>query len=507
MIERDDVWHITREYAGLAEAGGLKDVPKGLAKASCALGLKAAVILPFYGFISHQHRQLERVISCQIFLGNEAHQVQIFRLKDEGVIVYLVASHVFQNKNRPYTYRNDPAHPDGVGHHDSHEMNLILQKSVIALAHWLGAPKAIHLHDGHTAYLPAIVACLPIAHVLKKSFFLLTIHNAGAGYHQSIPHPAHASWLTGLPIEVLNQGLVHGMSNPIALASRYATITTVSPAYAENLMSEACSEQTGGLSSFFAQHQVKVLGIYNGVDLDEVNARSGAGGCFKSYDPMNDAQTQEQKLRLYDEVRAFKGDVYCQVHGALPEQASGPVFSWQGRFAAQKGVGVLINAIRAVLMRTSALFVVMGQGAGELEQLMIELVNEPQSGGRMLYIQGYETCLSKKIVAVGHFFLLSSLYEPCGLSDLYAMAMGTIPISHATGGLLKTMDGETGLLYSPLASLDQAIERAVIIYQDNHRFLTMRHTTYQQVCLHFSWHKVMKERYLPLYRQLQGVQA
>jgi starch synthase len=505
VMKRDDVWHVTREYAGLAEAGGLKDVPKGLAKASCALGLKVAVILPFYGFITHEQRQLVSVLSCQIFLGEEAHQVQIFRLTDEGVTIYLVASHCFQNKNLPYTYRNDPAHSDGIGHQDSHEMNLILQKSVIVLAHWLGAPKVVHLHDGHTAYLPAMVAHLPIARVLKASAFLLTIHNGGVGYHQSIPHPAYASLLTGLPLEVINQGLVYGMSNPLALASAYAIIITVSPAYANDLMSVAHSAQTGGLSVFFAEHKIKVLGIYNGVDLTEVDARQGAGGCFLPYDPLNNDEVLKHKQWLYQELLTYESNEHCWVHGTLPAQRNQPVFSWQGRFVAQKGVDVLMSAIREVLAHTQALFVVMGQGDSELEQQMIELTHEPQVRGHVLYIQGYETCLSKKIVALGDFFLLSSLYEPCGLSDLYAMAMGTIPIGHATGGLLKTMDGKTGLLYSPLASLSQAIERAITeIYNDNNHFFNMRQAAYCQVCTHFSWDGVMKEHYLLLYRQ-QGV--
>jgi starch synthase len=115
---------------------------------------------------------------------------------------------------------------------------------------------------------------------------------------------------------------------------------------------------------------------------------------------------------------------------------------------------------------------------------------------------GYDRSLAARIYAAGDFFLIPSRYEPCGLTDYYAQLMGNVPIVHAVGGLVKTVDGKFGLSYlGGQRELTYAIRRALKIYrEEGQRTLRkIQAAAVKNIRANFTWDRVLERRYLPIY--------
>ncbi|MCK5194227.1 MAG: glycogen/starch synthase, partial [Desulfobulbaceae bacterium] len=165
-----NIWLITREYDGLAGAGGLKDVCRQLAQ-ELSRSAKVSVCLPLYGFMTPQaygFRLLDQFQVDMNYVGEERREdVRIWCKQTKSdknhLTLYLVDSPRYQEKKSIYTYTleeeaEDPTHVQGSGHYDYFAMNILLQKSAISLMLLLNErPDVIHCHDGHTALIPAMV--------------------------------------------------------------------------------------------------------------------------------------------------------------------------------------------------------------------------------------------------------------------------------------------------------------------------------------------------------------
>mgnify|MGYP001127666871 CR=1 FL=1 len=217
------VWHVSRECDGVAEAGGLKDVVAGLSAALAAAGFDASVVLPRYGFIDLEELGAAHTgIGFDLEMGTgaggsatggatgtTAERVEVFHCRRQGVKIYLLDCERSRSKGAIYTYtaeeeRDDPKRLKGTGHWDAHHLNLILQRGALELARIAGPPDVFHCHDGHSAFLPAILKnCSPYREELGRCRSLITIHNAGRGYHQEIHDLGLAAALTRLPEAVL----------------------------------------------------------------------------------------------------------------------------------------------------------------------------------------------------------------------------------------------------------------------------------------------------------------
>jgi starch synthase len=194
--------------------------------------------------------------------------------------------------------------------------------------------------------------------------------------------------------------------------------------------------------------------------------------------------------------------------GPLRDAPSTPLFSFVGRFASQKGVDILAGAAARLLGRKADLrFLVLGQGEPALEERLVELATGPAGKGRFCLLLGFNSLAAKYCYAAGDFFLVPSLYEPCGLTDLYAQLMGSLPVVHRVGGLVKVRHGETGYSYeehSPEA-LCRAIEEAAADYRRRpERLEGMRRLAFAEVLERFTWDRVLARGYLPLYRELRA---
>jgi len=531
------VWHVSRECDGIAEAGGLKDVVAGLSAALAAEGIPSAVVLPRYGFIDLAGLNAEPTgIQFDLQMPADAgasadagvpaadaaresgdiEHVEVFHLRRLGVDVYLLDSARTRSKRAIYTYtageeREDPRRRKGTGHWDAHYLNLILQRGALELARIAGPPDVFHCHDGHSAFLPAILrACSPYREELGGCRALITIHNAGRGYHQEIHDPHLAASLTGLPAEVLSAGTVDEAVDPFLVGAVYAPINTVSEGYAAEINSGQLEELTGGLGAAFKARGVKLLGITNGIAPRAFDPRyPDHSGLPFAFDPARGELSGKLRCRerFFDLLSGGQSApelAGLEIFGSLDSAVDRPLYTFVGRLTGQKGVDILAGALDRYLSSGADLqFLILGQGEKVIEEHLLELTRRPQAEGRICLLIGYNGQAAKYVYGCGDFFLVPSQYEPCGLTDLFAQMMGNLPIVHAVGGLVKVLPGVTGYSYKEhsVEALVAAIAEALSDYKANPgRLDRLRRRAFNEVYDHYTWEKVMKEGYLPLYR-------
>ena len=163
------------------------------------------------------------------------------------------------------------------------------------------------------------------------------------------------------------------------------------------------------------------------------------------------------------------------------------------------------EAIRA-LVSTSAgcRFVVLGQGEKEMEAMLANLAAQFSATGRLTFIGRYDSPLASLIYAGSDFFLIPSAYEPCGLTDFIAQLMGSIPVVHRVGGLVKVRDGETGFSYAEhsAAALLSSIQRTAGLYRRDPLMLEgIRRRAFSEIFSRHTWDRVLSDGYLPLYEK------
>ncbi|MGO9310168.1 MAG: glycogen synthase [Spirochaetia bacterium] len=503
------VWHVSREYAGVAEAGGVKDVVRGLAEAHARSGGSPTVVLPMYGFIPRELGAGAPVASFTLFLpdqdkGNELFEekVSIHEARLAGVRLLLVRSPRYSALRDVYTYtaadeRENHWRKRGTGHWDFHQLNLILQRAALESALVLDEiPDIFHCHDGHTAFLPALLREDPrFAGPFRGSAAVVTIHNAGKGYHQEVWDPDFATILTGLPADVLSRGLLNGTVDPFLLAGGYARLVTVSEQYARELLAESEDELAGGLGRALQERGIPLAGITNGIDPTPWDPRTPErAGIPFGFDPSNGLLEGKTRCR----------QALMEKFGIPADRAmQSPLYAFVGRLTGQKGIDVLFHALKRLLKgRTERRFFVVGTGEKEKESMLVSLAAEPAAAGRLVFLARFDPALASLVYASSDFFLVPSAYEPCGLTDFIAQIFGSLPIVHHVGGLVKIRDGETGFSYREQRpeELIASVERTTRIYVDQPALLDrIRRTAFEEIFSRHTWDRVLADSYFPLY--------
>ena len=504
------VWHVTREYAGLAEAGGVKDVVRGLADALVRRGVSTTVVIPLYGFLARQVGERRPVTSFTMSLpdqdkANELFEehVRISQSEMQGVRLLLVESPRFSSLRDVYTYTaQDEAENEwrkkGTGHWDAHQLNVLLQRAALEAAAGLGESQVLfHCHDGHTAFLPALMRESPaFVEPFRLSASVVTIHNAGKGYHQEVWSPEFAALLTGLPPSVLEKGVLGGTVDPLLLAGSYSLLCTVSEQYARELLAEKGDEVSGGLGRACRERGIPLAGITNGIDPTPWDPRFPEQSALPvRFDPSTGdlAGKREYRRTLGDRLNIPRG----------PAEERLPLYAFVGRLTEQKGVDILFSSIKEILFQEdSPLFVVLGSGEKQREDMFAQLAVQPWTRGRLCFVPRYDPALAKLIYAASDFFLIPSVYEPCGLTDFISQILGSIPIAHHVGGLVKVRDGQTGFSYneqSPAALSAVLKKTAGMFVSDPSALDAIRRRAFSEIFSAHTWDKVLEEGYLPLY--------
>ena len=534
-----DLWMVSREYDGLAGAGGVKDVCRQLAETLVAeAGLRVTVVLPRYGFMDAGKLGFSPLVLTNgrqpDICGDWSHQdcvlamdypdqerretVSFLEQRRKGVRVILVESARFVEKMGVYTYTareeaRESWKKKGSGHYDYFAMNILLQKAALAvMIHLDERPDVIHCHDGHAATLAALMRELPgQRHYFSRSGVVVTIHNAGIGYHQEIADIPFAHAVTGLPVSVIEDGMLGKQFDPFVAASGYAVMNTVSENYARELQETEEDARTGWLGHYLLARRVRLAGVTNGINPDDFNPEQAPRlGLAAPFNPRT-GDLAGKRLCKEDVLSACSGETRWQnveQIGSLQMESDLPLFTFIGRMSAQKGVDVLSASLNLLSQKARLQLLILGSGDPSLETAVTKLAAGQDTHCRVCYLKGYDPLLANRIYAAGDFFLIPSLYEPCGLTDYIAQLMGNLPIVHLVGGLVKVKDGKTGFGYTEhsAAALASTMERAMSIFtHDRKRIRSMQQAAVDNIFLHHTWKQAMAG-YLDLYEQA-GIMA
>ncbi len=540
MIEKKNspirsVWLITREYDRLAGAGGVKDVCRQLAEAMARRGDCAVrVVLPRYGFMDPSRlgfalfgpgdsigriagRRYEQVFDVDMNYATEERRetVAVWTSTINKVTVFLVEAERFATKRGVYTYTEEDEQEvewqaAGVGHFDYFAMNVLLQKAALDLMILFDEkPDIVHCHDGHAAILPAMMRENPgLRPYFRNTGALVTVHNAGLGYHQEVDDLEFARAITGLPRRVIMGSRLVDSFDPFLAASEYAVLNTVSENYGRELQETPEDARTGWLGHALMKRGVRLSGITNGIDPATFDSTQPEQlGLAAAFDIRAGEMAGKKRCKqaLLEQIAATHPNWgRVKQFGTLVIDEQAPLFTFIGRLTAQKGVDILIETFTELLSQSGPWqVVVFGSGAPELEKQIETLATSEHGWGKICFLRGYDPLLANQVYAAGDFFLIPSRYEPCGLTDYIAQLLGNLPIVHRVGGLVKVLDEQTGFAYSENtpAAFSAAIIRAQSVYfNEPGRIQAMQRAAVDRIDQYYTWEKVMDGYYL-LYQQ------
>ncbi|KAM1592686.1 hypothetical protein EV2_037580 [Malus domestica] len=454
------VVHIAAEMAPVAKVGGLGDVVAGLGKALQKKGHLVEIILPKYDCM--QYDRVPDLMALDVVLESYF-DGRLFKNKVwvgtvEGLPVYFI----------------EPLHPDKFfwrgqfyGERDDFKRFSFFSRAALELLLQSGKkPDIIHCHDWQTAFVAPLYWDLYAPKGLNSGRICFTCHNF------EYQGTARASELAscGLDVHQLNRpdrmqdNSAHDRINAVKGAVVFSNIvTTVSPTYAQEVRT---AEGGHGLHSTLNFHSKKFVGILNGIDADAWNPATDA--YLKVQYSANDRQGKaENKEALRRILRLSSADVKRPLVGCIT------------RLVPQKGVHLIRHAIYRTL-ELGGQFVLLGSSPVHHIQREFEgIASHFANHDHIRLILKYDDSLSHTIYAASDMFIIPSIFEPCGLTQMIAMRYGSIPIARKTGGLNDSVfdvDDDTVPLqfrngYSFLTpdeqGLNGAMERAFDLYTNN----------------------------------------
>lgn len=478
------VLHVAAEIFPLVKTGGLADVLGALPQALIEEGADVRLLLP--GLPQILDAVLSPVTVCEIGAVFGAARVRLIRahMPFSQVPVYVVdAPYFYRRSGNPYQSSTGAEWPDN------------LQR--FALLGWVAAqlaagaldddwvPDVMHAHDWHAGMACAYVA----QHMPTRAVSVFTVHNLA---YQGLFSLADFH-LLGLPGRFAAPSALeyHDQVSFMKAGLKFAAaITTVSGSYAREI---ATPEFGCGLEGVIRSRAGDVFGVLNGVD-------------YAVWNPERDSGI----AATYSASR-LDGKALCkaglQAEMGLAQRADAPLFGVVSRLTSQKGLD-LVLAVLPELLQAGAQLVVQGSGDSALETAFLAAAqNHPQQIAVRI---AYDEALAHRVISGADGLFMPSRFEPCGLTQLYALRYGCLPLVHGVGGLADTVvdasesnlqtDRATGFSFSEASpqALAAATARALELYTQPARWQQiMRRAMAQE----FSWN-VAARTYLSLYRSL-----
>jgi starch synthase len=464
---------VSSEATPFAKSGGLADVVGALPAALRKLGHEVAVVLPRYRRIPWDDTE-SAYDNMQLFAGPHPWRVDVRTLVRAGVRYYFV--------EHPHLFDRDGLYAEhGHDYWDNHRRFAILSLAALGIAQTLFKPDVLHCHDWQAALAPVYrhdqQSANPLLFDLRT---VLTIHNLGyqGRFGENIwpDLGLNRGWFTSDKLEYY--GDVNFLKGGIMIAD---AITTVSPTYAKEIQTP---EGGFGLDGVLRSRSSLVSGILNGVDYHEWSPETDKHiAAHYSEDDLNGKHAC--KLDLLKEFRLPTDNPFRPLIGIV------------SRFAAQKGFD-LIAAAASFFAEEDVQLVVLGSGEHRYERIF----NEWQRWlpNKVGVFMGHNERLAHKIEAGADIFLMPSLYEPCGLNQIYSLRYGTVPVVRATGGLDDTIQEDTGFKFRNynVGELYDALRRAVGAYRNTDPWRDMMR---RGMAKDYSWDASARQ-YSALYKRL-----
>ncbi|MDP2138684.1 MAG: glycogen/starch synthase [Candidatus Didemnitutus sp.] len=466
------------EVDPFVKVGGLADMVGALPKEVAALGHDARVVCPLYGSTKRVGEWKARQEPLGVDVGAEARWARTWETALPGAEVpaYFIEHEEYFGRREVYSDAEDNVFRFA-----------FFCRAALALCEQLQwIPDVIHCHDWTTGLLPVMLNTTLRDSALGRSATVFTIHN--------IEHQGQAPFgivdFARLPVSEYRSDSLESRGHVNMLkAGLYhsSKITTVSPTYAREIRTR---EGSFGLDDVLRVRGADLMGILNGVDV-------------ANWDPATDTA-----LPANFSADKLEGKAVCKA--ALQKQLGlvvDPkiaVFGVVARLVHQKGLDLLAESVGHITERMQVQFAILGSGDARVENAF--RTGTERSAGKIGAHIGFDPRLARLIQAGSDFFVMPSRAEPCGLTQMYALRYGTVPVVRATGGLVDTVqdyvagaDQGTGFLFREAnsAALYQAIGRACATYYD--RPAELRAMQLRGMKVDFSW-QTNAARYVDSYR-------
>lgn len=484
-MDQMKIWFAASEVAPFVKTGGLADVAGSLPKALKKLGVDIRVVLPKYRQIPEEYTSKMRFLGyTYVDLSWRHEYCGVFTLDYEGVSFYFLDNEHYFNRDWYY------------GQPDDGERFTFFCKAVLEVLPVIGfKPWIIHCNDWQTGLVPVFLDA-HYRYFRNKGFYqtmhtIMTIHNLK---YQGIFPKDMMDEILGLSWDYFNQDAIefndhiNFLKAGIALSTK---VTTVSPTYAGEIQTDFYGEQISGITR---KRAGDLSGILNGIDYEENDPMTDK----RIYAPFSADDLQGKQVNKASLQRDLK----------LEENPDIPLIGLISRLVDQKGLD-LVDRMISELLNMDLQLVVLGTGERKYE----EMFKWAQGAfpGKMSANICYDAVLAQRIYAACDMFLMPSLFEPCGLSQIFSMRYGTVPIVRETGGLKDTVIPynqftETGTGFSfanyNAHEMKDAVARAIDLFRDKKKWNRL---VKQCMLQDFSWdHSAME--YKRLYGQICGLQ-
>lgn len=411
---------ITSEFFPFAKTGGLGDAVSALSADLLARGHDVRILMPFYR--TREIRSLRLLArSCFVHSGKKNREVRLFegRFGAKGAAIYFLHEPNLFNEEEIYG-----AYREGNGFKTAERFNLLSRVPFVLCRILKWIPHIFHCHDWHTALIPYYLKREKSSPCYGRTASVLSIHNLG--YQGIFDESVLSSVLSFSPREASSAGLpfknkMNFLQSGLVNAD---IITTVSPTYAAEIQTKkfGC-----GLDYILQARRSSIYGILNGID-------------EKIWDPETDKYLSPYFFKKGDWVTKKKLKIKILKEMKMEVREELPLIIMAGRLAEQKGIKALFESgygcIPWVCHSGKIQFIVLGTGEKWCEE---ELRFYQKTMKNFRAQTRFSESLLHRLVGAGDFLLMPSLYEPCGLNQMYCQRYGTIPIAGDTGGLKDTI--------------------------------------------------------------------
>ncbi|HEK84988.1 MAG: glycogen synthase GlgA [Candidatus Saccharicenans sp.] len=474
---------VASEISPLAKTGGLADVAGALPKyLSRDKELEIIALMPFYKEVKKKNLPLSPIVEkSELNWPGKEKIFSLFEYQAEGFKIYLIKNDYYYN--RDYLYGT----PQGDYEDNAQRFAFFCLASLQAMKLLNFQPDLIHGHDWQAALTFAYCRHLPGSDdFFKKTSSLFTVHNLA---YQGI-FPKETLEEVGLPAALFNPEDLefYGKVNFLKAGLLYSeAISTVSPTYSQEIQTP---EFGYGLDGVLRKRKERLFGLLNGIDYQEWNPQT---------DPALPAHYSKENLTGKSVCRK---ELLAAFN--FPGNSRQPVIGMVSRLAGQKGFDLLLDSLDELFKRKINL-IILGTGEQKIQDQLLEAKKKyPDRFGLKI---AFDDRLARLIYAGSDYFLIPSRYEPCGLTQMYSLRYGTIPIVRSTGGLrdsvqefqAATLTGNGFLFtdYQP-SSLVAAVDRALYFYQQEPFWSKLLVNAFQS---DFSWERRATE-YKNLYLKI-----
>ena len=473
---------VSPEIFPFSKTGGLADVAGALPKALQKNGMEVKLISPKYRCVTEKDFSLEPVIGdLKVPIKNTIESASLWKTDYNGMEAYFIGKDVYYNREGLYGI-------EGRDYEDNAERFAFFCRAVIESCRQTGyKPDIIHCNDWQSGLIPAYLKTLykddPFFHHTKTVF---TIHNIG---YQGLFEPGLLP-MTGLPQSVYNMEELefYGKINYLKAGIVFSDIiTTVSKTYAEEIQTK---DYGAGLDGVLRKRRKDLYGIMNGIDYEKWNPQTDPL-IYVNYTYRKISARKRNKKNLQKEMKLAYRDY--------------PLIGIISRLATQKGIDIAASAMQTLLKKHQVEFIILGEGDRQYEDALQSISRKYKN--RVSVNIGFDEALAHKIYASCDFFLMPSLYEPCGLGPLIAYRYGAIPVVRATGGLKDSVKNfnpkkKEGTGFSFRAYTEDALyrtmEKALYLYNNDKE--TLNKIIKQDMKMDWSWEEQAK-KYIRLYRR------